>query len=102
MKYNYDEISNSQLSTVIDEWVHGERDRAIMKRRLIDCICFEPLAEEFQMSDRHIKRIVLKNEDIIFRHLDVPKTGNKKAEQSEIENVPERSFIAPGFYCQTS
>ncbi|HRU99659.1 MAG TPA: hypothetical protein P5092_19810 [Ruminococcus sp.] len=46
----FDNISNSDLSRLIDEWVKGERDRAIMKRRLIDCIRLEPLAEEFDLS----------------------------------------------------
>ena len=54
-------ISNSELSALIDEWVRGERDRAIMKRRLIDCICFEPLAEEFELSVQHTQTIVYKN-----------------------------------------
>lgn len=44
------EYTNSQISAVIDEHIHSERDRAILKRRLIDGICFEPLAEEFDMS----------------------------------------------------
>ena len=41
------EYSNSEIEKVIDEYVHNARNRAILKRRLIDGICFEPLAEEF-------------------------------------------------------
>ncbi len=58
-------ISNTELSQLIDEWVRGERDRAIMKRRLIDCICFEPLAEEFELSVTHTWKIVEKNLKIL-------------------------------------
>lgn len=58
-------ISNTELSNIIDEWVKGERDRQIMKRRLIDCICFEPLAEEFNLSVQHIRSIVRVNTCII-------------------------------------
>ena len=58
-------ISNTELSHYIDEWVRGERDRQIMKRRLIDCICLEPLAEEFNLSVRHTYEIVQKNLKII-------------------------------------
>jgi DNA-directed RNA polymerase specialized sigma24 family protein len=47
----------------------SERDRKILKRRLIDAICYEPLAEEFDMSVRQIKNIVYKGEEKIFRHL---------------------------------
>lgn len=61
----FENISNTDLSRLIDEWVKGERDRAIMKRRLIDCICFEPLAEEFQLSVQHTHKIVQKNIKII-------------------------------------
>lgn len=61
----FENISNTDLSLLIDEWVKGERDRKIMKRRLIDCICFEPLAEEFDLSVRHTYEIVQKNLKII-------------------------------------
>lgn len=61
-------IENSRLSALIDERIHHERNRAILKRRLIDGICFEPLAEEFDMSVRQIKRIVYKSEMALFRH----------------------------------
>lgn len=62
-------ISNSQLSALIDEWVKGERNRSIMKRRLIDCICYEPLAEGFDLSVRQTQSIVYKAEQILFKHI---------------------------------
>ena len=62
-------ISNTELLKIIDEWVKGERDRKIMKRRLIDCICFEPLAEEFNLSVQHTHKIVQKNLKIITRNM---------------------------------
>lgn len=61
----FENVSNSELSKLIDEWVKGERNRKIMKRRLIDCVCFEPLAEEFDLSVQHIHSIVQKNIKII-------------------------------------
>ena len=64
----YDDISNSDISNLIDEWIKSERDRRILKRRLIDGICYEPLAEEFEMSVRQIKNIVYKSEMILFKH----------------------------------
>ena len=69
---NYEDVSNSELCNVIDEWIKGrnaQRNREILKRRLIDGICYEPLAEEFQLSVRQVKNIVYKNEYIVFRHL---------------------------------
>lgn len=66
---SFENISNSQLSELIDEWIKDERNRAIMKRRLIDNICFEPLAEEFDLSVRQTQSIVYKSEQIIFKHI---------------------------------
>ena len=63
------EYTNSEMSTLIDEYIHSERDRKIMKRRLIDGICFEPLAEEFELSVRQIKYIVYRCSEKVFTHL---------------------------------
>lgn len=63
------DYSNSQITALIDEWIHSERDRLIMKRRLIDGVCFEPLAEEFGLSVAQVKRIVYKCEEKIFSRL---------------------------------
>ena len=66
------EYSRTEIEQAIDEWIVGrnaERNRAILKRRLIDGICYEPLAEEFDMSVRQIKNIVYHNQEKIFRKL---------------------------------
>ena len=63
------EYSNSDIAAVIDEYIHNERDRAIIKRRLIDGVLFEPLAEEFNLSVRRVKAIVYRAQEVIFRHL---------------------------------
>lgn len=63
------EYTNSQISELIDEYIHSERDRKILKRRLIDGIYFEPLAEEFELSVRQIKNIVYKSEARLFNHI---------------------------------
>lgn len=59
-------VSNSELAILIDEWIKSERDRAILKRRLIDGVCYEPLAEEFDLSVRQVKNIIYKGENILF------------------------------------
>lgn len=64
-----EDIPNSVRAKLIDEYIHSARDRELMKRRLIDGICFEPLAEEFDLSVRQTKNIVYRCENIIFRHL---------------------------------
>ncbi len=62
-------IPRSEVERLIDEWIFSERDRAILKRRLLDGICFDKIAEEFDMSDRHIKRIVYKNMQRLLNHI---------------------------------
>lgn len=63
------EYTNTDISNIIDEYIHSERDRAILKRRYIDGCCYEPLAEEFNMSVSQIKRIIYRNENKVFKHL---------------------------------
>lgn len=63
------EYSNSRIREIIAEWIHNERDRKILERRLIDGVTFERLAEEFDMSDSQIKRIVYKLQEQLFKHL---------------------------------
>lgn len=64
------DYDNSEIRAVIEEVIHSERDRAIMKRRLIDGICQEPLAEEFSLSVKHLQRIIYRCQDKIFRRLE--------------------------------
>lgn len=62
-----EELSNTQISDLINEWVRGERNRKILKRRLIDEICYEPLAEEFDLSVAQVKNIIYKEQDKLFQ-----------------------------------
>lgn len=54
------DISVSELSHLIDEWIYSERDRAILKRRLLDGITYEKIAEEFELSPRQVNTIIYK------------------------------------------
>ena len=63
------DYTNSQICALIDEHIHSERDRKILKRRLCDGIVYEALAEEFDMSDSQIKRIIYKLQNKLFRYL---------------------------------
>ena len=64
--YNLDRY---QWESLIDRWIFNERDRAILKRRLLDGICFEPLAEEFNLSVQQTKSIVYKAQNKLFRRI---------------------------------
>lgn len=67
---SFENISNSELSALIDEWTKSELYRCILKRRLIDGITYEKLAEEFQMSVYGIKKIVYHEQDILFKQIE--------------------------------
>ena len=61
------------MENLIDEWIIGrnaERDRKILKRRLLDGITYDRLAEEFDLSVRQLKNIIYKAEDRLFSHID--------------------------------
>lgn len=60
------EYTNSGIAHVIDEYVHSARDRAIIKRRLIDGVSIERLAEEFDRSPRAMQRKVAKLQAAVF------------------------------------
>lgn len=62
-------LSRDQWILLIDEWVLSERDRYILKRKLIDKHTFEEIAEELEMSDRQIKNIVTKHFAEIISHI---------------------------------
>ena len=66
------DISRSDVEQAISEWIIGknaERDRAVLRRRLIDGVYYEALAEEFDLSVAQVKRIVYKGSDKIFKHI---------------------------------
>ena len=62
-------LSRTQISNLIDEWIFSERDRAILKRRYLDGICYEPLAEEFNLSVRQVKNIVYRQGERLLKHI---------------------------------
>ena len=68
MKHEID-LPRSAIENLIDEWILNEKYRAILKRRLLDGVCYEPLAEEFKMSVRQVKTIVYKSEQKLFKHI---------------------------------
>lgn len=68
-KPNLDNLTNDMIEALINSYVRGEINRAILKRRLIDQITYEKLGEEFNYSPRQIKRKVYKAEEELFKHI---------------------------------
>ena len=65
------EYTNSQISYLIDEYIHNDLHRQILKSRYIDGLTYEQLAEKHDRSVKNIKDIIKKNENSIFKHLEV-------------------------------
>ena len=66
VRYN---LSRSELQYLIDQWIRNERDRAILKDRLINGMTFERLAEKHDMSVRQTKNIVYKSMEKLVSRL---------------------------------
>lgn len=69
------DVSAAKIAADVDMWITGrnaERNRAILKRRLIDGITFEALAEEFGLSVPQTKTIVYQCSSKLFRHVKYP------------------------------
>lgn len=62
---------NSDIAKAIDEYVHSERDRKILRLRFIDGFTYEKIAEVVDMSPRRIPAIIKKHEKYIFDALGI-------------------------------
>lgn len=64
----------TQLEHAIGEWVvlslYADRDREIMRRRLVDGAPVEKLTGEFDLTEQRIKAIIDKWYDVIFEHIE--------------------------------
>ena len=63
-------MSNAEICEIIDSYVRGrnaERNRMLLKRRIIDGITLEALAEEFDISVTQVKRILQQNLPLVRR-----------------------------------
>lgn len=68
---NFLTATNTSIVRAIDDCIRGknaERDRQILRRRLIDGITFERLGEEFELSTNHVKRIIYTRETELMRY----------------------------------
>lgn len=64
--------SNADICKIIDDYVRGrnaERNRRLLKRRIIDGVTLERLAEEFDLSVSQVKEIIRRTSPLIYDHL---------------------------------
>lgn len=63
------DFSRQRWEHLIDSYIFNDRDREILKRRLLDGHTFEQLAAEFDLSTQRTKTIVYKAQDRLYRHI---------------------------------
>ena len=64
-----DDYSADNIAAVIDQWIKHERNRAIMKSKLIDGLTYEQVAEKYDLSVRYTKTLIYSLEMKVFEHL---------------------------------
>jgi DNA-directed RNA polymerase sigma subunit (sigma70/sigma32) len=68
-----EEITRDQIEETIDKYIvlhlNAERNREILKRRLIDGRTHEQLAQEFGLAVQTIQQVLYKYEPVVFNHL---------------------------------
>ena len=67
MKYDYSILTNRQWNKLIDDWIFSERDRAILKRRIINDKSYDEMAEMFQLSKIQLVRIINNHMEKLYR-----------------------------------
>lgn len=64
-----DRYPRSVWERLIEEWIYSERDRQILRRKLMDGITFDQLAEEFdQLQIDQLKRRYYAAEERLFEY----------------------------------
>lgn len=71
MKLKDFEYTNSEMENIIDEHIHSQRDRLILKLVFIDGITHEKVSEhpDVNLTPRQVSNIVSKGSLVIAKHL---------------------------------
>ena len=60
-------LSRPMIEKLIDDWVFSQRDREIVKARLLDGLYYEEMESRFHLCERQLKKIVYKYQKIIYQ-----------------------------------
>lgn len=69
---------NCEMIALINCHIHNERNRRILKRRLVDGIKYEKLASEFGLSRNQVCNIVKAGKEILFPLLEQEKQNQEQ------------------------
>ncbi len=61
-------LPKDEIENLIEQWILDEKASEIMRLRLFKNHTYERIAEEVDMSERHIPRIIDRNIKILFKH----------------------------------
>lgn len=61
-------LSRSEIEALVTEWIFSERDRKLLRRRLLDGIKIETLSFEFDLSETQVKRILKQCKERLVQH----------------------------------
>ena len=60
-------LSRPMIEKLINDWVFSQRDREIVKARLLDGLYYEEMESRFHLCERQLKKIVYKYQKIIYQ-----------------------------------
>ena len=63
------EYGNSQVTEIVNEYVHNKKHREMLLLKYIDGLTYEQIGEMYDLTDRQVKNIVYKYQDLFSRHL---------------------------------
>ena len=65
------EYSTDEMSTIIDQYIHHERNRKILKLRYLDGLTYEKIAArpEIDLTRNQVRNIIYKSQAVLLRHL---------------------------------
>lgn len=69
MKIEESNLDRYQFSELIDRWIFDEKDRIILKRKFLDNVSLERIAEDLDMSTRQINRRFNKAKMQLFKRI---------------------------------
>ena len=62
-------LDRFEWENLIDRWIFDEKDRIILKRKFLDNISLEKIAEDLDMSTRQINRRFKKAKIQLFKRI---------------------------------
>lgn len=91
------EHGRQDYERVIDLWVRNERDRRALKRKYLDGICYEQIADELGISPRTVQNIVNRWRGTVESHLKIQKAA-LRGRHYFFENFEENRKIVLTYY----